>query len=163
MPAIFIPLLPQVIRQYRQQSRRVAYFILFISLTFILRNYLLSGTFIFPSQFAKLALLEWAVPTSIVKEIVDSSITYNRAFGGSESIMENWRIFMPWINGNWVTPWFKLFLPIQGRIIFIAIIFLIVIEQYIFWIKLRAKGDRSIYILYIPLIISIIFWFFTSG
>ena len=162
IPVIFCPLLIRVIQQHPYQSRRVAFYILFIGLTFVLRNYLLSGTFIFPSQFAKLDQLEWAVPSSLVKEIIDSSIAYNRAFGGSESIWENWRIFMPWMNGNWVTPWFKIFLPMHGRIIFIATIFLVLIEQYVFWIRLKAQGDKGIYILYIPLVISMIFWFFTS-
>jgi hypothetical protein len=162
VPVIISPMLYEVFKKFPSIFKNFIILLLSFGILHALRGYILSGTLIFPSEIGRLGLLDWAVPVALMHEIINASITYNRAFGGPESILDNWRIFMPWLQGNWVTPWFKLSIPAYGRYMFCVSALLIIAEQFIFWFKLPRRTFLKIYLLYIPIIFSIGFWFFTS-
>ena len=167
MFALTIPLLviSQIVGMYRDKTPvfyRLVILIITIFIIHYIRAYITSGAPLFPSSIGRIDALSWAVPLSLMHEIMGSLISYAREFAGPDSVIENWKIFIPWLRGNWVVPWFKLSLPSYVRYLFFACILMILIEQFIFWVKLKSPQYKKFYWLYLPLFASSLFWFFTA-
>lgn len=131
-------------------------FIFCISILFIsvLTGFILSGYLFYPSTFTGGLYSEWAIPVAnVVKEL---EWIFSWARDPSllpQEVLGNW---------NWLSPWVsnlsaKVWLPLGLGTLVILISF--------FSCKFKINNyhaNRKLFILYLPLLLSLIFWFFTA-
>ena len=124
-----------------------------IGATHILRGYVLSGVPLYPNTFAGLWDLEWAMPIEAIQSEANWIYSWARRPGfPSEQVLGNWQ---------WLGFWIKSF-PVKGWLIFGSALLLTLLNLYVTWFYRARCRDRAAYVLYIPLVTSVLFWFVTA-
>jgi hypothetical protein len=117
------------------------------------RGYVLSGAPFFPSQFGADWSLPWAMPQESVKGDADWIYSWARLPGADPAtVLGNW---------NWLGPWLNN-VPLLAKNLFCAGIILFGLNVILLC---RAKINRTQampYLLYVPLVLALLFWFFTA-
>jgi len=121
----------------------------------LIRGYIYSGVPLYPSTIAGAWGLNWAMPIEAVK--VEANWIYSwarRPWLAPAMVLGNWQWFPYWLKALGIKTWL-----IFGVSVVINLLHLLVSRQY----KVGAQhSDRRIYIIYVPLLASVIFWFFTA-
>ena len=126
---------------------------LLFSVIHFARGYVLSGAPFFPSQIGADWTLPWAMPQESVKGDADWIYSWARLPGADPAtVLGNWNWLRPWLNN----------LPSLAKNLF-------VIGMVLFGLNIalscRLKVNRTrwlLYLLYVPLVFAILFWFFTA-
>jgi hypothetical protein len=117
------------------------------------RGYVLSGAPFFPSQIGADWSLPWAMPQESVKGDADWIYSWARLPGADPAtVLGNW---------NWLGPWLNN-LPLLAKNLFTAGMILFGLNVILLC---RAKINRTQampYLLYVPLVLALLFWFFTA-
>jgi len=130
--------------------------ILLISIGFlhIVRGYLLSGAPFFPSTFAGLWGLDWAVPKEFAE--FEANFIYSWARQPGEMIPQQ-----VLSNSGWIAEWLKSFSFFRMAWIAVATVLMLLNFAGAFSINV-VKGSCRYLILYLPIITAFIFWFLTA-
>lgn len=128
----------------------------------MVRGIILSGYVAYPSTFGTLPV-DWRIPYTNVIGMANSVLWWARTLGGQlNKELENW---------NWIMPWISRMFKIENRYftIHIAIpLFLIFINSIlIFFSKYLKKYSvhnmkKNIWLILVPSICSILFWFIAA-
>ena len=125
-----------------------------ISALHILRGYLLSGAPFFPSTLAGAWGLDWAIPKEFA--VYEANLIYSWARHRGDLSPEQVVGHLGWISG-----WFKSFSLFQ--MLWMGIATVLMLFNLIWGYRRTAnKLNRSYLILYLPITVSFIFWFFTA-
>jgi hypothetical protein len=122
----------------------------FICFIHIINGYLLTGMPLYPSSFARLGLLPWAVPLDQANQEV---IDIYRATRGIDLVATETNWFSVWLkNLTWVN-WFYIF----------AITFFTFLNSYLIIIKgLVKKESVGLLLFCIATLLAILFWFYQA-
>jgi len=117
------------------------------------RGLLLSGAPLYPSTLAGNWSLEWSVPIEMVRAEASWVYSWARSPGLTpDQVLGNW---------DWISLWMYR-LPIRGWILFAISMFMALADGFLAWRGWTSRCARHHYLLYIPLVISVVFWFFTA-
>ena len=119
------------------------------------RNLLLSGAPFFPSTFAGIWSLPWALPISIVE--FESALIYSwaRAPGVLNTTDQRWGEL------SWVHAWISQ-LPLSWRTIFLLASVCSLINIYLFRRSAKSQQNSHFCLLYFPILCAFVFWFMTA-
>jgi hypothetical protein len=121
----------------------------------LFRGYIYSGVPLYPSTIAGAWSLDWAMPIEAVK--IEANWIYSwarRPWLPPEVVLGNWDWFFPWLKALGRRTW-----------LILGVVILVNSLHFLFSRLYRTDvqhSDRRIYIIYIPLVASVIFWFFTA-
>jgi hypothetical protein len=146
---------------FRSSGRQLQYSVLLklasivglFTLVHIGRSYLLSGTPFFPSPFGGIWSLTWAVPFGVANN--ESQLIYAWAKQPGVSLVGDVPAGFGWV-GAWVRA-----LPQTLKYLFVAST-LLVLLALILRQRSMASASNKPWLLGIPLIAALIFWFFTA-
>ena len=141
---------------------RAALLLVVFSCIHAIRGYLLSGAPLYPTSIAAAWSLPWSMSPLAIQKELKWAYSWARIPGASpDHVLGNWLWYLPWVPGNWVTPWVKA-LPLSGKLAF-AIALLALVAQLFTGRKHRfARKPYSVHALLIPLFLACLFWFFTA-
>lgn len=129
----------------------LCFLILFISM---LTGYILSGYPLYPSSITLGLNPEWKIPLNNVKQEQDWIFSWARLPDAlPKDVLGNWNWFTPWLENLSSKVWLPL--SLGGVIIFICLCFSGLKRNYL-------NQQKSLYLLYAPLIAALVFWFFTA-
>lgn len=117
------------------------------------RSYVLSGTPLFPSTFGAIWSLPWAMLPANVNGEASWIYSWARMPGAEPSVvLGNW---------NWLSPWWgrlpKSFVYVlSGSLLMLLLNLLLLTRSY------RVGRVLLTHALYLPLVLAMIFWFFTA-
>lgn len=145
------------IYRYRNTANLHVWLLLFLLLllsSFIhfLRGYLLSGMPLFPSWVGALHGLPWSVPVEVAKFETSLIYSWAKSPGNLEPdlILNNWTWFSVWARAQPILFWLFLFISTLFTFFNLSISIL------------RKNSTPELNLLYVPIITSLIFWFFTA-
>lgn len=151
--AIMVPVALKL--TYRQRMivvRLVAVLFVFIIIHF-LRGYVLSGAPLFPSTVGALWTLPWSMlPENVLGEAVWIYSWARQPGGEPSAVLGNW---------NWLQPWLAN-LPKLAWIFFWSSMFFATVDAIMFTLARSTRSIGWIYLLYLPILCAIGFWFFTA-
>jgi hypothetical protein len=122
------------------------------------KGYLLSGVPVFPS-FIGYIPFTWAVPRAAVVAEANLILSWARQPKASpSSVLGNW---------NWFGPWFlniskEIVSVVYPFMVSIAFFFLALIIEILLFVKKSLKPGYLEYIINLPVIFGLIYWFFTA-
>ena len=119
----------------------------------LLRGVLLSGLPLYPSTLGAIWSLDWSV--SSAQAIDEANWIYSWARDASKTPNE---VLGSWA---WFPAWADSFMGERWRYIYGALI-LVAIDLISLVTSKSAKQENKLFILFIPFVIAIIFWFFTA-
>lgn len=123
------------------------------TLVHISRSYLLSGTPFFPSPFGGIWSLSWAVPFGVVNN--ESQLIYAWARQPGISLISD----VP-AGFGWVAAWL-LALPQTIKYLFLTSSLLVVLALILHSVS-RVSRPNKVWLLAIPIVTALLFWFFTA-
>lgn len=137
-----------------RQYQKLFIFLFLLGGVHILRGYLLSGLPLFPSTFAGGWQLDWAVPIELVKFETNLIYSWGRVPGEMEAnqVLDRW---------DWIASWLGT-VSLFDRILF-CLATILMVSNFILSQKKNAQGEIKGYLLlYFPILMAFIFWFFTA-
>lgn len=163
--ALFIAILQlmQTHQQARQKITGQALILLCIFLiVHFIRGYLLSGAPFYPSTFGMMPWLDWSMSPALLKQELAWAYSWSRIPGADpQQILGNWRLMLPWEDGNWIVGWLKA-MPLLGKLAFvtggISASFILLLKK----ISHLRFDPPTLTSLYIPLACALVYWFFTA-
>ena len=121
--------------------------------THIFRGYILSGVPLYPSTFGGAWHLEWAMPIEAVTSETNWIYSWARRPGlHPEQVLGNW---------HWLEFWIKAS-PAKGWLMIGSALVLTMLNIYISWRYGTRRRNQAAYLLHIPLVTSLLFWFTTA-
>ena len=97
---------------------RAALLLVIFSCIHAIRGYLLSGAPLYPASIAAAWSLPWSMSPLAIQKELEWAYSWARIPGASpDQVLRNWQWYLPWVPGNWVTPWVKA-LPLSGKLAF---------------------------------------------
>lgn len=129
----------------------------FIMMIWSLRGILISGCPLYPSTLGCIKTA-WAVPTELVQQVADVIYSWSRVKRASpENVLSSW---------DWLTPWFHtVVLGNKSLFIYPLIIAGLCLMACLI---LRFRGqlpkalNKNIFLIPVPILTGLIFWFFTA-
>ena len=119
------------------------------------RGIILSGAPLYPSSFGGVWSLDWAMPIDAVNSEANWIYSWARNAGHSpEEVLGNWKWFMPWLSSRNPTYLLMLGSPF--------LLFIIKRIQVRCFFNKPKNNYNTINIVYLPFLLSIVFWFFTA-
>lgn len=117
------------------------------------RGYMSSGTPLFPSTIGALWNLPWAMLPDNVQGEADWIYSWARMPGAEPStVLGNW---------SWLSQWWERRPSILLYVVGLSLC-MFGLDMILLWRRRQVSRSFAHYVLYIPLIFSIIFWFFTA-
>jgi len=127
-------------------------FMIFIHL---IRGYVLSGSPFFPNSLFIADFLPWVVPRDVaLKDAFEIYAVARNPNLPSYLVMGNW---------DWLSTWIQNRFSLANKIYVVLAAILIIVNSYLFFIK--RSVDIKYYKLigiFIPIFVSLVFWFFTA-
>lgn len=147
------PMLAKGFIENRMVAAKVLVICTVIGVTHVIRGYVLSGVPLYPSTFAGAWHLEWAMPIEAVKSEANWIYSWARRPGlPPEQVLGDWQ---------WLGFWFEA-IPVSRGLTLGFIILSILLNLYL-TCRYRARcRTREPYVLYLPLVASVLFWFVTA-
>lgn len=147
------PMLAKGFIKNRMAAAKVLVICAVIGVTHVIRGYVLSGVPLYPSTFAGAWHLEWAMPIEAVQSEANWIYSWARRPGlPPEQVLGDWQ---------WLGFWFE---AIPASIVTLGFIILLSILLNLYLAcRYRARcRTREPYVLYLPLVASVLFWFVTA-
>lgn len=133
------------------------YFVTFFLSLWLIKNILISGCAIYPILNTCFDKLNWTDKFT-AKYISTENEAWAKNWPDSKLNYDHKKYIK---NFNWFNDWKKNYFPKLFKILFPYILFLILIYFYLYLFKKKQniKNSSKIYFIFIPLVISLIFWF----
>lgn len=146
----------------KQTMIRIVLLLLLFSGIHAIRGYLLSGAPLYPASIAAAWSLPWSMSPFAIQKELEWAYSWARIPGASpDQVLGNWQWYLPWIPGNWVTPWVKA-LPLSGKLAFTIALTAFVMQLFIDRKHRFAHKPYGMRALLTPLLLASLFWFFTA-
>jgi len=143
----------KTLSKHRMVTAKILTLCTFFMAVHILRGYILSGVPLYPSTYGGAWHLDWAMPIEAVTSEANWIYSWARHPGlPPEQVLGNW---------HWLAFWIKT-LPIKYWLMFGLALVLTMINVYTSWRYRTSCRKRAAYLLYIPLVASLLFWFTTA-
>lgn len=147
------PMLANGFIENRMVAAKVLVICIVIGVTHVIRGYVLSGVPLYPSTFAGAWHLEWAMPIESVKSEANWIYSWARRPGlPPEQVLGDWQ---------WLGFWLEA-IPVSRRLTLGFILLFVLLNLYLTCRYKARCRIREPYILYIPLVASVLFWFMTA-
>lgn len=142
-----------ILNQSIYQIIKILFVFTFIIVIWIIRGIILSGYIAYPSAWGGVSV-PWRIPQESVINMLNWTFSWARTPQSYhwKEVLSNWNWITPWILRNSRNPFILIF---PTTLIFITLPYLIIRR------RINFKKDSS-WIILIPLILSISYWFFTA-
>ena len=127
-------------------------FCIFFTILFIhfVRGYLLSGAPLYPSTAFSIQSLPWSMPLEEIRAEANWALSWAKAPGDTpDEVLGNWKWFKPWLE---LVPTTYILMLLSSSLFYFTA----------YLLKPSNSFRKKYQVIYIPLIGTIIFWFFTA-
>lgn len=127
--------------------------LLVLAIVHITRGYILSGVPLFPSHLGAVPTLPWMVAPEFIQYETRLIYSWARLPGviTADSVLQNW---------DWLPIWFNK-LSTNYLLVFISATGLAILHFVLALTSVSKKNNKEL-ILYLPIVLGFIFWFFTA-
>ena len=138
----------------RVVSHRMIVVLTVLSCVHLFRGYLLSGAPLFPATLFGVWDLSWAVPKHVAVAETELIFSWARR-PGLEFVNQ------ATVDGGWFIAWFSELNPLIKWILTISILLMLINGVRLLTGK-QSKGSNDEYLLYLPVLSGLLFWFLTA-
>lgn len=134
------------------------YFLIFIILIYLFKNFLNNGCLIYPLYFTCFENFLWSQPLSDTKYLNNWYELWAKAGAGPNFRIDNPQVYVE--KFNWVSNWFSKYFFNKVSDFILGVILICLIMYFSFFTKLKINNNRNFFLPFSLLVFIFMVWFF---